>query len=418
MMNEPTEPQRQHDEPRPLGDQLIGGVKLMVRLCLWVAAFVVAIGFVAVSPILGIVFLPLAARVMETLRRRRGAIVLTYLEQAVRLNLPLPRMLYAAERSEKGKLARRLKGLRELLQSGVSVGMAVEEGVPEMPRRTVRLTEAGERMGRLGPTLTRLVAEDQRTVAQVGGQPPLTGAYLLMMVLVTTAVVWMVTVFVLPKYEAIFMDFGTKLPAITVFVFRTAGTLAPLLMVVVVLLAIVYLVARLWDTLGLRRDRIDAAWVWVTGVLPFVSGVTKARGWADVCQLMGDALEVGRPASEALDEAAGLRLVPPVKRRVIDWSAEVTGGRSLQEAAREARLPALITGMLEPAGGSVDAAGVFNFLARYYRTRFSRTLLLIQGAVMPATVLIMAVIVGAIALAMFTPLVALINTIVPFSKGM
>src|SRR4051812_30851173 len=97
----------------PLGVQLLRGLKLTIKVFALPVIAVIGLGLVAISPVLGIILLPLGARVMETVRRRRGAIVLTYIEQAVRLNLPLPRMLYAAERSEKGKLSMRLRQVRE-----------------------------------------------------------------------------------------------------------------------------------------------------------------------------------------------------------------------------------------------------------------------------------------------------------------
>src|SRR5687768_4859267 len=46
-------------------------------------------------------------------RRSRAMTILGYLEQATRLNLPLPDMLLAAERAERGATARWLGRLRE-----------------------------------------------------------------------------------------------------------------------------------------------------------------------------------------------------------------------------------------------------------------------------------------------------------------
>ena len=74
---------------------------------------------------IGIFFLlllvPLLARALTAVGRRRGASVLAYLEQAVRLNLPLPQMISAAQRSESGRLAARLERLSSNLAAGLGI---------------------------------------------------------------------------------------------------------------------------------------------------------------------------------------------------------------------------------------------------------------------------------------------------------
>src|SRR5829696_6673085 len=81
----------------------------------------VAIGLV-VAPIIGYLgalvllgMMPLFVRVNGTIRKRRAASTISYLEQAVRLNLPLGRMLYVAQRGERGTMAKRLAVFRQLL---------------------------------------------------------------------------------------------------------------------------------------------------------------------------------------------------------------------------------------------------------------------------------------------------------------
>src|SRR5687767_1724446 len=71
-----------------------------------------ALGYIAAIVMLGA--LPLIVRIAQTLRRRRANAAIAYLEQAVRLNLPLARMLYAAQRGERGMLGMRLGALRQL----------------------------------------------------------------------------------------------------------------------------------------------------------------------------------------------------------------------------------------------------------------------------------------------------------------
>src|SRR5688572_26235968 len=127
-----------------------------------VAAFTIHPAMGYITPAALVLLLPVAVQSVRAVRRRRGLTALSYVAQAVRLNLPLPYMIDAARLSERGALRRRLFELRELLEAGYPVGEALAEAVPEVPRRAVTLTSAGERLGRLPQTLARLVGEQQR----------------------------------------------------------------------------------------------------------------------------------------------------------------------------------------------------------------------------------------------------------------
>jgi hypothetical protein len=64
-----------------------------------------------------------------------------------------------------------------------------------------------------------------------------------------------------------------------------------------------------------------------------------------------------------------------------------------------------------PPAAAADAAGTFEFLARYYDGRFSRAAALLEGAVVPAMVFFFAFFVASAALGMFLPLVDLMNRV-------
>src|SRR4051812_47055353 len=121
---------------------------LILELCFWIVVAGVAIaaaatiaGF-ALAPPLGYIaalfiigMFPMLSRIAQMIRRRRAAMTVAYLEQAVRLNLPISSMLRAAQQSERGTLNLRLVQLRDLIDSGYPVGLALESAVPEVPER-------------------------------------------------------------------------------------------------------------------------------------------------------------------------------------------------------------------------------------------------------------------------------------------
>jgi type II secretory pathway component PulF len=88
-------------------------------------------------------------------------------------------------------------------------------------------------------------------------------------------------------------------------------------------------------------------------------------------------------------------------------------GLALGEAARQAQLPVLMSGLLGTAHAPPDVVAVLRFLARYYAARFSRVVVLLREAAVPVLALGAGGggVVATIALAVFVPIVRLIDTV-------
>ena len=399
---------------------------IILELLFWVIVAMVAIGVAAtlagfvLAPAVGylaavliIGMFPLASRIAQMIRRRRGAMTMAYLEQAVRLNLPISKMLRAAQMSERGMLNRRLAQLRDLIDAGYPVGMAIESAVPEVPDRATSIVESAERVGQLPQALSRVVTEyTHQTRAEANADAVFYRAYPMVMLVVLSSAISMFSIFVMPKYEQIFKDFGTKLPPMTEFVLDIARTVGPALLAIVLIFVLITSGASLWQTFhpvrlgrtALRQTRDYFAWY-----TPLLHGIERDRGLADVFELLHDALTAGVPADRALAEASRLGINAALGSRIEAWTARVAQGDTLADGARHAGLPAIVVGMLGSARNAETIIDVCGFLARYYRTRFSRTAAILQGIHVPLLVLIFGFLVLCVALSMFMPMVSLIQ---------
>ena len=396
---------------------------IIVRTIGWVLAGLLVLGVMAafLAMGLGVVFAWLSpvglallfffsVRVVRALRRRRGIMALSYVEQAVRLNLPLPQMLQAAELSEGPTMFNRLARVRYRLVQGFSVADALSDGVPELPLRAVAAVGAAEGVGRLRQGLRRALDEQRAAAARTVGVIEAFGAYPLFMILMISLITSMLAIFVMPKFEQIFKDFGLALPPLSIRTIRLAASLGPVVLIVSALLALGLAAVVLWEAVHLRSLRfasslgvLDRLW-WS---LPFYHGMQRDQGLAAVSALMADACDAGMPAGKALAEASRLRVNRVLRDRIWDWASRVHAGEALGAAAAAARMPPLLSSMLNTAHGPDATRDVFQFLARYYRSRFSRGALLVEAALVPVTVLIFAVAVTCIALSLFLPLIEL-----------
>ena len=67
--------------------------------------------------------------------------------------------------------------------------------------------------------------------------------------------------------------------------------------------------------------------------------------------------------------------------------------------------------MISTGAAAGNLGEVMRFLARYYGGRFSRVATLVRGMVMPFVVIVLATMIGAFVVAMFLPLVDLIQSV-------
>jgi type II secretory pathway component PulF len=369
----------------------------------------------AVTAVLLVATLGTATRAV---RRRRADAVVGYLDQAVRLNQPLDKLLAAAARSETGVLRRRLENLYMATQGGTSLADAVSVAVPEVPTRTVGLIAYAESTGRLPQTLHRLLRDDLRSSPQQRDDHAFAVWYPPVLLLVVAAVLGRLSLFVLPKFLSIFRDYRTPLPRLTGWVIG-AFDWGIYLAAAVALLVLVAAGGRLrqvirgdkrtWLLQG-PRDRL----LWH---LPVAGRMQRDRSLADLCDALADSTEQGYPLDVAVGRGQQLALNTVLLRQVSDWAGGLQAGLDPAAAATAAGLPPLVVGLIATGHGA-DATAGLRFAARFYRSRFTLRRELLSAAYVPVVTLVMGIVVCLVALSMFLPLRDLMDRMEPYPVGL
>jgi type II secretory pathway component PulF len=359
----------------------------------------------AVSPLPSLLIALLTTQSRVAIRRRRAAVILTYLEQATRLNLPLPRFLMSAAGSESGATRRRLITLRDRLESGRGIGEALRQSVPEVTPRIVGLLTAAERAGRLPQALDRLVRENRRTPREPSEQAFFI-TYPIAMSATLITIISMFMVFVMPKYQMILKDFHAPMPRVTSWLLWFGYIVTDNVMWLVILLALALIV---WFVADLVWPAAELRWTWLTGWF------TRDRDMADVCRVVADSLDAGLPLDAALRHAGELSISTPLRWQIYRWAGGIERGLPVADAARRARMPKIVSGLVSTAQIAA-AREAFVFLARYYASLFRRMQALGRAAAVPAMVFFFAAIVALVALGLFMPIVSL-NDVAARWKG-
>jgi type IV pilus assembly protein PilC len=223
------------------------------------------------------------------------------------------------------------------------------------------------------------------------------------------AVISLMAIAVIPKYESIFHDFKVPLPVVTQDVIALSNDTAVIWPVVLVLILIPLgqAIGRLFRSSrsvspfgGVVLDQV----VWWT---PFIGGFVMDRAMAELCDLISAAVRAGRPLDEALREAATAQPNAVMRYRTTAWARAVNRGQSMQAAARYARMPALFASMLATVRNSDSLLQVLGFLWRYYEYRVRRAHAVIHALYVPAIVMGLGAVVAVIGLSLMEPMAEL-----------
>jgi type II secretory pathway component PulF len=366
-----------------------------------------------------LIVLAIGAALWEIAQRHRSSAILAYLEQATRLNLPLPALLRSAEQSEHGATREAINRVRTHLECGETIHDAVATALPALPSRTLGLIGSAERTGRLPQMLCRLMRRRHANAAPSNGASLYLQWYPLMLAGVIVLVVSAISVLVLPKLFQLFEESGVAPPWQTT-ILSQAGHLFihPIVLtaaVAALLICVVFAFIGLLPS-SIARELLHGLRDWLKWYIPGSAGTTRWRALADACEVMADAMEVGRPLDWAATEASRSGTNRVLAERFAVWADHVRAGTPAIEGARRANMPPLLVGLLR-TGAGVEMPALLRFLARYYESRFARSRIVIEALLVPSVAIVMGGVVVCIVYSMFVALMQLVDTLMLTSGG-
>jgi type IV pilus assembly protein PilC len=369
---------------------------------LYLALLCVALGVGAISAWLRI-------------RRQRTGVVIQTLASIVSQNLPLVPAVQAAASAERRALREIYARLARRLEVGDELSTALRCSLPACPGEVVGALQGAERGGTLPGVLQSVAA----CVRREAWQPPVRGLpiwYPLMLLVILPLVVTFLIVTVVPKFRAIFEDFGTRLPQITVALldftkwlsgYATWVILGLLIAVLALAQALVgrYFLTRMPD----RWQPVYALWDTLMWGLPGLRQAARNHALGQQLLVMQAALRAGHDLGEAARQGACAAVNWHARRRLLHWAAALEDGTDPLAAASRLGFPAPLRQALTTARTDGELAARFEYLADYYQALHTHWLRVLAAAFTPLMVIAWALVVGYIVLALFLPLIALVQ---------
>ncbi len=320
--------------------------------------------------------------------------------------LPLSAGLRALSEEVPSRRVRRwLRAISDRLERGQSLGAVARDAEGAWPRYFLAMLSAGQRTGKL-PVLLNECVVHLRTTAEVRRELWVALAYPAVLIAVAWLLLSFLATLILPQFRSIFLGFGTELPGITVAILAWSDVMG-----VIGWWSLPALVMTLWlawifsEPLGYERMR-DA----LVSHVPLFGEARRSAALSEFCRLLSMLVkyEVGLP--EAVRLAAGSVRDADLREACFDLATRIQAGESLTDAATQiGRFPQDLLHLFrwadrgeDFAEGLQNASEVLDAQSRVH----SHTLAIVFE---PAVTIGIGIAVGLTVIALFMPLVKLLN---------
>lgn len=325
----------------------------------------------------------------------------------VNAGLPLVRCLRILEVQQKpGPLRECVSAVADDVEGGAPLSEAVAKYPQVFDRLYVNMVRAGEVGGVLGTILQRLAAFAKKR-EEIKNQVRGAMAYPIMVMLFAGVILLSTMLFIVPKFESMFSDFGTDMPALTQLLLDVSNLLVTwwwvlLLAPVLVLVGFKLLLRSPGFAYGVDRFKLR---------IPWVGDVIKKTIVARFSRTMGTLLTSGVPILDALSIVGASIDNDVVSEAVGDVHDAIREGETMARPLAESGVfDDMVVNMIDVGEETGQLDEMLMTIAEDYELELDTAITVLFKAMEPLMLLLVAGIVGVIAFALFSPMVKLMET--------
>ena len=322
--------------------------------------------------------------------------------------LPILRSLRILEgQSPPGPLKNALIGVIDDIESGSTLSEAMAKQPKAFDNLYVNMVKAGEAGGALEVILQRLAEFKERSQSL---KRKVQGAmiYPVAVITVATAIVGFIMYYIIPKFKKIFLDFDVELPGVTVMLITVSNIVVEYFYLFPAVPLTFYITVKIIKKGKTGKFCID----WLTLRIPLLGGIVSKSTVARTMRTLGTLIASGVPILEALTIARDTSGNAVFERAFDKIYAAIREGESIATPLREARIvDALVVNMIDVGEETGALDNMMYKVADVYDEEVAVAVDGLISILEPLMVVILGVIVGFIVIALFLPLVKLLNSL-------
>jgi type IV pilus assembly protein PilC len=320
--------------------------------------------------------------------------------------LPVLRSLRILEGQMKpGVLKNALMDVVDDVESGSSLSEAFAKHPKCFDRLYVNMVKAGEAGGALEAILKRLADFKEKSQSL---KRKITGAmvYPVVVILVAVAILTFIMLFIIPKFEKIFKDFNMKLPWLTQALMDTSRWFGNYWYVLPLFPLSWWLMIKLIRLNRTGNYAVDRVYLWIPIIGPLIEKTVVAR----TMRTLGTLVSSGVPILEALSivrETCTNAVFERMYQRVYESIRE---GDTISQPLKESRLvDDMVVNMIDVGEETGDLDSMLYKIADVYDEEVDVMVESLISLLEPIMIVILGFIIGTIVIALFMPLIKLIE---------
>ncbi|NBB78526.1 MAG: type II secretion system F family protein [Verrucomicrobia bacterium] len=322
--------------------------------------------------------------------------------------LPLLRALEVMIRQEKNQ---RFKAVLEQIAGQVKSGNSFSDGLAQHPkifdRLFINMVRAGEAGGVLDVVLARLASFMEKAL-KTKKKVKSAMVYPIVVIGVAVSIVALLMIVVVPKFEDIFADMlgGAALPGPTQLVVGFSNFMRDNILLSIGIVAVLVVGFKF-----LKKTPIGSKVAnWLSINLPKIGDLVRKVNIARITRTFGTLLSSGVPILQSITitkDITGNNFYETALGRIHN---AVRDGESLAKPMeREKIFPNMVTSMVDVGEETGELAEMLNRVADNYDEDVDNAVNGITSIIEPVMIVFLAVVVGFIVIALFLPIVEIIN---------
>jgi general secretion pathway protein F len=336
-------------------------------------------------------------------RARDVTIFLRQLALLVEAGLTLEAALQTLGDDANKAVARFADALRSSISAGHSFAEALERHPSIIEPAYVAMVRAGEASGRLEGALGAII-EDRTRRDLLAERVSSAIRYPLFLIVSAVLILLFFLTYVVPQFAVVFKDLGNRLNAGAAFVMAASSWLHNNLDLFLGGCIIVALVGLLVLHKPERRARL----VGMLGMIPGIAGPMRDRRTARVIGTLGLLVANGVSLPNALKILRNVVTEPRSIAAVDRLHDQVRNGRRFADALAETDLvPPLAVRMLRVGDETGDLPSIARHAAQFYEHKLGLGLDRLMGAIGPATIILVSIVIGGLILSIMSALLSI-----------
>jgi type IV pilus assembly protein PilC len=322
--------------------------------------------------------------------------------------LPLVRSLRTLERQTKNAAVRKtLCDAAGSVEGGSTFSEALAQHPKSFDKLYLNMVKAGEAAGAMETILDRLALFREKA-ARMAGKVKSAMVYPSVVMTIACAITAGLMLFIVPKFKKIFEELleGEPLPGLTEFVMMISDIMAHNAIEAAIVIAIVIVLYKV----SAKFPKGKYAQDWMKYRMPLLGPIISKGAIGRFSRTLGTLLSAGVPVLQALQivkETAGNEVVSKAVQQVHDAVKEGEGIAGPLSATKV--FPDMVISMIEVGEETGKLPEMLTKIAETYDEEVDNAVEALTSMIEPLMIIFLAVVVGTIVIALFMPLIAIVE---------